>query len=314
MAYISIRIPLRIETMAFEIKTPIAFFIFNRPAQTEKVFERIKRVKPDKLLIIADGPRSGVPTEDEVCRRAREICERGIDWPCDVKTNYAPSNLGCKRRMSTGLDWVFSTVERAIILEDDCLPGLSFFGFCQELLERFQDDQRVMQICGTNVDESSFDHEFSYSFSKYGPIWGWASWRRAWTYYDVEMKSYTHPATRELLANIWEYHGEGAYREELYARILSGNLDTWDLQWGYAKYVNSGLSIVPSKNLISNIGYGGGSTHTGDSTDPMANRPITEVTFPLRHYPFVVRDRKVDQAFHEKMTPAHYKNLPSKGR
>jgi hypothetical protein len=168
--------------------TPVSFFIFNRPQLAVQVFEIIRQLEPSVLLVVADGPRPNLKREEELCQDARTIID-GVNWPCRVLKNYSDTHQGCKRRMSTGLDWVFNTVDRAIVLEDDCLPDPSFFPYCEELLERFSDDKRIMQICGTNVDPVP-SPQYSYTFSKYGPVWGWASWRRAWREYDVSMKAW----------------------------------------------------------------------------------------------------------------------------
>lgn len=147
------------------LKTPIAFLIFNRPDTTEKVFCEIAKAKPQKLLVVADGPRSGKAGEAEKCEQARRIIS-SVDWECEVLTNYSAVNLGCKRRVSSGLDWVFETVEEAIVLEDDCLPSPSFFPFCEELLARYRQDDRIMQVSGSNYIDTGTEE--SYLFSKYG--------------------------------------------------------------------------------------------------------------------------------------------------
>jgi hypothetical protein len=169
------------------IKTPVAFIIFNRPQTTEAVFAEIARARPRQLLVIADGARTDHPDDSEKCSAARAVINR-VNWDCDVSTNYAETNLGCKQRVSSGLDWVFGLVEKAIILEDDCLPEPTFFHFCQELLERYCDDWRVMHISGDNFQLGHRRSSDSYYFSRYSHVWGWATWQRAWKFYDVEMK------------------------------------------------------------------------------------------------------------------------------
>ncbi len=164
----------------WKLKTTIAFLIFNRPDATERVFEEIGKAKPPMLLVIADGPRAQVPEDAEKCAASRAIIEQA-DWDCRIVKNYSDINMGCRNRVSSGLNWVFDTVEKAIILEDDCLPSPSFFRFCQELLTYYQDDVRVMTINGTNWQLGWKIGDGSYYFSRFNLIWGWATWRRAWT-------------------------------------------------------------------------------------------------------------------------------------
>ncbi len=214
--------------------------------------------------------------------------------------------MGCKIRLSSGLDWVFDQTDRAIILEDDCVPEASFFPFCEEMLSRFSSDARIMQVCGTNVSPNHRAAGYSYYFSKFGPVWGWASWRRAWETYDVHMKEWPRVVMEKLYLNFWEYPGEAEFRLDIYEKVYRGEVDTWDLQWGFAKFLNSGLSIVPARNLIRNIGYGAGATHTKNADSPLANLTTDELQFPLTHYPFVIRDRKVELDFHNMMTPSNF--------
>ena len=167
--------------------TPVALVVFNRPQTTRKVFDAISKARPAKLLIVADGPRANMPGEDDLCASVPTIVQ-AVSWPCEVSTNYAADNLGCQERMVSGLDWVFSLVEEAIILEDDCLPNASFFPFCEQLLARYRGDSRVAAISGTNLLENYANTADSYYFSRLGGIWGWATWRSEWKRYDRYLK------------------------------------------------------------------------------------------------------------------------------
>jgi hypothetical protein len=170
----------------FQIKTPVAFLVFNCPDTTIRVFEEIRCARPPKLLVVADGPRADRPGEADKCQAVRAVIET-VDWPCEVLKNYSDVNLGCKIRVSSGLDWVFEQVEEAIILEGDCLPHPTFFRFCEELLETYRDDERIGMISGDNFQFGRKRGDASYYFSRYNHIWGWASWRRAWQHYDRNM-------------------------------------------------------------------------------------------------------------------------------
>ncbi len=152
------------------LATPVALIIFNRPQNTAQVFAEIAKAKPKTLFIIADGPRPNHPTDEANCARTRAVVEQ-IDWECTVHRNYSEQNLGCKRRVSSGLDWVFEQVEEAIILEDDILVDPSFFPFMEEMLERYRHDDRVMQIVGENAVGVQADIPYSYFFSHVASFW-----------------------------------------------------------------------------------------------------------------------------------------------
>ena len=212
-------------------------------------------------------------------------------------TNYSDVNLGCKKRVSTGLDWVFNTVEEAIVLEDDCFPHSTFFHFCEELLERYRNDSRIMQICGSNIINTQVNIHDSYYFSSYGPIWGWASWSRAWQLYDINMKQWEKIKESKIYYDFCNTKEEVSARLKLYDNLVAGKIDTWDYQWGFAKMINSGLSIIPKKNLISNIGFREDGTHVTNSNSPLANLPIYTIHFPLKHPSFILRNRRADKIY-----------------
>lgn len=274
------------------MRSPVAMLIFNRPDTTARVFEAVRQARPLQLLVVADGPRPDRTGEAEQCAKARSIISR-IDWKCDVQTNFAESNLGCRKRVSSGLDWVFQTVPEAIILEDDCLPHPTFFRFCDELLERYRDDERVMMVSGDNFQFGRKRTGHSYYFSRYTHIWGWASWRRAWQHYDVDMKQW--PAAKEcgLLTDILDDSGAVRHWRNIFDRVSRGEINTWDYQWTFACWLQSGLSIIPNVNLVSNVGFHAGATHTADDS-PFSAMPAEPMQFPLDHPPFVVRDRTAD--------------------
>lgn len=276
----------------WQLKTPVAFLIFNRPDTTEKVFEEIRRARPPKLLVVADGPRADKSGDAEKCRAVRTIIDR-VDWPCEVLTNYSDTNLGCKKRVSSGLDWVFDTVEEAIILEDDCLPHPTFFRFCEELLEKYRDDEHIMMISGDNFQFGLKRTQYSYYFSHHCHIWGWASWRRAWKNYDVNMKLWPEIRDGNWLDDIFRNKNTVRYWRKIFDNVYQGKIGTWDYQWTFACWVQGGLSVLPNTNLISNIGFGPNSTHTtGESK--FSNMQIEPVNFPLVHPSFILRDELAD--------------------
>ena len=278
----------------YRCETPVAFIIFNRPETTKRVFDEIAKAKPKKLLVVADGPRKDKNGEKELCENTKSIIE-GVNWDCEVITNYSDNNLGCKVRVSSGITWVFDQVEEAIFLEDDCLPHPSFFKYCEQLLELYRDDKRIMSISGDNFQFSRKQQdEYSFYFSRYSHIWGWASWRRAWNLYDVEMKLWSQIKKSNLLDGIFNDSAEIVYWSNVFDKVKEGEIDTWDYQWLFAHIVNTGLCVLPTNNLVSNIGFGENSTHTRSSSI-FSNMEVKEVAFPLNTPPYMVRNKEADQ-------------------
>jgi hypothetical protein len=289
------------------MKAPVVFIIFNRPDTTARVFEAIRQAKPSLLFVIADGARTSKAGEAEKCAAARAIID-GVDWDCEVRTNYSDVNLGCGKRVASGLDWVFQEVEEAIILEDDCLPHPTFFQFCEELLEYYRNDTRIMAIAGNNFQRGKKYSAASYYFSRYPHCWGWASWRRAWQYYDFKMSIWPQIRGGEWLDNMLDSKKSVKYWSEIFDNMHYKELiDIWDYQWTFACWIQSGLSILPGVNLISNIGFGEDATHTVENS-PLANLPVQAVEFPLIHPPFLLRNYEADR-FTNKILFTDIKNM-----
>lgn len=278
----------------YKLRTPVAFFIFRRPDTTARVFETIRLVKPPKLLVVADGPSPDRAGEAELCEQTKAIINQ-VDWDCEVITNYAIQNLGCRTRVSSGLDWVFANVEEAIILEDDCLPDPTFFPFAEELLNHYRHDTRIFSITGQNVQLGQQRGEHSYYFSRYTHCWTWASWRRAWQHYDLDMKVWPEVRDRHLLADILSDPQTVKVWEQTFQMCYEGKLNTWDFQWTFANFVQNGLNIISQKNLVTNIGFGAGGTNTFDADSNYSNMITSTVDFPLKHPPFMTRDVQADQ-------------------
>jgi hypothetical protein len=275
--------------------TPLAFLIFNRPDTTVQVFNAIQQVKPEKLLIVADGPRSERQGETEKCMATRAIIDR-VDWDCEVLTNYSDVNLGCRERISSGLKWVFDTVEEAIVLEDDCVPHPTFFPYCEELLARYRDDERVMAISGQKSQLQHHRTQYSYYFSRYFHAWGWASWRRAFQHFDAPLTLWPIIRDEGFLKDLLIDDRVVTYWSDIFQSIYNGKITTsWDYQWLFACWIQSGLTILPSVNLISNIGCTVEATHTVNTNHPNANDLTEAITLPLKHPPFVIRDTRLDE-------------------
>lgn len=290
------------------MRTPVALLIFNRPDTTARVLAGIAKVKPAKLFVFGDGPRSDRPDDKEKCAAAREVVTRVVDWECEVITKFAASNLGCGRGPVAGIGWVFSQVDRAIILEDDCVPQPGFFAFCDELLEKYRDDERVMHIAGKTVQGRWTRDRFSYSFSHHPISWGWATWRRAWRFHDPAVSRWPELRETSWLTDIVEHPRAVAFFRELFDRAYErrGDVDYWDYQWAFACWAENGLSIWPNATLVSNIGFGHpDATHTLSGDDPLTTKDPKisreDGLFPLRHPTHVRRIREADRFFMEQI-------------
>jgi hypothetical protein len=272
--------------------TPVALFVFNRPKVTSQVYERIRSWRPTRLLVVADGPRTSRPNDAELCKATREIVG-SPDWPCELLTNFAPENLGCGRRMSSGLDWVFQQCEEAIVLEDDCVPCASFFEFCSAMLDRYRDNQQIMHVSGDNFQGGRRRGDGSYFFSMYTHSWGWATWRRAWRHYDVNISSWPEARERRWLETFVENPTEVRYWTAIFDDLYRGRIDTWDYQWLFACWQCDGLSVIPNENLITNIGVGPDATHLKEhySTVGIPTTELTEFTPPTA----IIRDKEADR-------------------
>jgi hypothetical protein len=282
--------------------TPILFIIFNRPDTTIRVFNEIKKIKPTKLYIVSDGPRLNKIGEKEKCEETRKIIDL-IDWQCQVFKNYSDINLGCQKRVSSGIDWFFKNEEQGIIIEDDCLPNNSFFRFCEEMLEKYKDNERIGMISGDNFQFGKVKNEYDYYFSKYSHIWGWATWRRAWEKYDVNLTNWPEIRKNNGLRKVFVSKKDIYYWSSIFNDVYNGKIDTWDYQWSFTCFLNNYLSIMPTKNLISNIGFGQtGSTHT-KRINKFSNMENFELIFPLKEPKYVIVNIESDKIVRENNYP-----------
>jgi hypothetical protein len=276
--------------MTKNLHAPILFLIFNRPDFTKRVFERIRAIKPSQLYIAADGPRHDRNGESILCLETRNITEN-IDWECTVHRLYRNENVGCKTSISSAISWFFDHVESGIILEDDCFPDETFFRYCEELLEFYKDDKSILSIGGHNLGYTG-ETRYSYGFTRYMNMWGWATWADrakqidytacAWkkaSYRNklrVNMSRDFHPILRHDPE--WWNYWQGRF-----GCVLSGEFDTWDYQWVMHGLAKNMRSIFPTVNLIRNVGFGDGATHTFNKDQLIASLPQQEMHFPLRH-------------------------------
>jgi hypothetical protein len=265
-----------------QLHTPILFLIFNRADTTAKVFERIREIKPEKLYVSADGPRANNPGEAERCEQTRKIID-GVDWECEVHRNFSNENLGCKKGVAKGINWFFENVEEGIIIEDDCILEDSFFTFTEEMLSKYRNDERIMHIGAANFQDGKKRGEASYYFSKFCHVWGWATWRRAWKHYDVQIRSFEKFISENKIAKILPDEKMQAHWMKLFKTVYDNALDTWDFQWVYTVWEQNAMSIIPNVNLVSNIGFGEEATHTKDAGHEFAEiaaGKISEIIHP----------------------------------
>ncbi len=290
------------------MNTPILFLIFNRPDTTIRVFSKIKETRPAKLYIAADGPRPGKAGEIEACNKTREIAQL-IDWPCEVKTLFRENNLGCKMAVSSAIDWFFEQEEEGIILEDDCMPGASFFSFCEKLLEKYRHDERIMHISGDNFQFGEKRGHASYYFSRFNHVWGWASWRRAWQHYHVHLNNFEAFRDERIMDKVFDEPTNREFWIKTFLKVKNNQVDTWDYQWTYAMWTQNGLSILPNVNLISNIGFGSG-THTQQKKSMFADIPTVELN-QLIHPLFLYPDKEADKFTMKKMYLSSFSKIIS---
>jgi hypothetical protein len=267
------------------LDTPVLFLTFNRPDTTKQVLEAIRCARPSRIYLASDGPRDSCPGEEEKVLALREYMLGYIDWECEVKTLFREKNLGCKYAVSGAIAWFFKNEEMGIILEDDVLPVHSFFPYCEELLKRYKDDERIFMISGCNLISKRFAPESSYFFSRVTHIWGWAGWRRSWQYYDVEMSPW--PDWRDS-GKLREFSGGNRifshYWKNIFDNVFLGSIDTWDYQLLFACWHRDAYTLLPSKNLTTNIGFGSDATRKWSGVPEYVLESVAEdIEFPLVH-------------------------------
>ena len=274
------------------LDTPVLLVIHRRPEATRRVFDAIAQARPRRLFIAADGPAT--PADREPCELTRRVVQE-VDWPCEVAHDFSDHNRGLDKRMISAIDWVLATSESAIVLEDDCLPHPRFFAFCSSMLERYRHDWRVMHVSG-ECYRATREGDCSYFFSKYPLAWGWATWRRAWAFFDPSLSTWPSFRHQPEAPALFDSADERRYWLSTFDRVHEdgpgAKQASWDYAWYYACMTN-GLSIHPAVNLISNVGYGPLASNT-QGTSELSNRRLQILEDDLRHPAWIVRDRQAD--------------------
>lgn len=277
----------------YQVKSPILFLIFNRPKETQVLFNSIKEVKPKKLYVAADGPRNN-GKDSQMCEKTKDIFKQ-IDWECELITLYREVNLGCGKAVSSAITWFFQNEEEGIILEDDCLPSPDFFRFTDAMLDKYRNDDRIGHICGCNFQDGIKRGEEAYYFSKLTHVWGWASWKRVWNKYDFSMNGLEMGIKNDFLSGLTDNQLNKKILYNAFTRTKQGEIDTWDYQYLFLNQINGRLSIIPNYNMISNIGFNAEGTHTFNVNSPMSNVPFEELPKDIKHPMFMFQNRIADK-------------------
>lgn len=276
---------------------PILFIIFNRKDLAITCFEQIKKIRPTKLYIAGDGPRIQVKGESVIVAETREAIITSIDWECELHTLFHDHNIGCGKGVYTAVNWLFENEESGIVIEDDCMMRDSFFKFVEQLLEMYEDDSRVGMICGANYAPKA-DIPDSYVFSRYKSCHGWATWRRAWKYMDIDMLWRQTKYNDSVIKNMGYKSKDIKYWKYRLKAIDRNDVSAWDWQWYFTLAANSMLAICPKHSLTTNIGFGEGATHTSQSRVPEYFISHEDIMFPLKHPKYVVPYQPFEKAFY----------------
>lgn len=276
---------------------PILLTIFNRPNVSIRVIKAISKVRPTKIYIAADGPRTNNFHDELLCEKSRNSVLNSIKWKCEIKLLFRKNNLGCKLAVSDAISWFFRNESEGIILEDDCLPNVDFFFFCRTLLKKYRYDNRIFLISGNNFQTSNKNfncYDNSYYFSRYANIWGWASWKRVISMYDVNISTFPYFKKEKIINNIFSNFIERFFWLTIFNNIFKKRRNTWDHQLQYLLFSQNGLSIIPRVNLVSNIGFGADSTRTNNVNSKLSNIKVEGLS-KITHPAFITQNKDADK-------------------
>lgn len=292
--------------MVSPINSPVLFIVFNRPDHTSMVLEAIRKASPSKLYVSCDGPRRNNHSDFHLVDKVRSLFD-SLDWDCKLYTNFSHTNKGCKLAVSDAINWFFDNEDEGIILEDDCLPNPSFFSFCDNLLEFYRSDDRVAMISGNNFQRGMLRGSYSYYFSRIPHIWGWATWKRSWSYYQLSISFWPSWKTSDCWIKTFPNNSERRYWQSIFDAVYDGRIDTWDYSWVASMLYNDLLSVMPNSNLVQNIGFDASATHTKSS--PLFSTTAFEIS-TLNHPPSVVWDSDADASDYVYIFNGRYRKFP----
>lgn len=274
----------------------ILLVAFNRPNNARKVLEQIRKVKPSRFYYAIDGPRENNLEDQKNCKDCQSLLEL-VDWDCAVHTLFREKNVGCGFGPSQAISWAFESTDRLIVLEDDCLPSLSFFSYCEELLERYENDKRIGLISGLSIhSESNYFGKYDYLFTRFSHTWGWATWKNRWEQFDMYMRDFPMFSEEDVINSFFEKKTIRKYFMKRFSRIYN-NIEeevkhSWDSQWDYARLKNGWIDITPRLNLISNIGASDG-THNSEGAEASALK-TNDFQGCLNHPLFIINNTIYD--------------------
>jgi hypothetical protein len=277
----------------YQTVSPVLFIIFNRHDTALQVLAQIRKAKPARLYIVADGPRALREGEAKRCEETKAKVLAGVDWECELKTFFLDENVGPKMAISSAIDWFFENEPEGIILEHDCLPADSFFMFCDELLKKYRFDTRIWLISGSNLLKGRRWNEATYYFSQLTNGWGFATWRRSWAQYDRDLSAYTEVEAEQQLKKIFTDPFIIYCWLDIFKKTKSGEIDTWDYQAGFAHFFNNCINVVPNSNLVSNIGFGEFAENTMNADSVFSKIPLEEIT-EIIHPKFMLPEKEAD--------------------
>ncbi|RLJ73892.1 nucleotide-diphospho-sugar transferase [Pedobacter alluvionis] len=290
----------------YKVKSPILFLFFNRLEETKRVFQAIKDSKPEQLFLASDGPRQGQENEASTVESIREYIINNIDWECNIFTLFRDENLGCKKAVSQAITWFFDQIEEGIILEDDCLPNNDFFRFCDLQLNQYRYDDRIGHICGCNFQDGIKRGGADYYYSKLTHVWGWASWKRVWSVYDINMAELQNAYKEDILSAVTDNQFAKAILYESFFKTRNGLINTWDFQYFFSNLINGYFSIIPNYNMISNIGFNANGTHTFNSNSLQANIDHENLPLLVKEPSVIYQNRMADEYTLTKELPKRY--------
>ena len=274
--------------------TPILIIAWRRPKETKKVLNSLRKIKPSKLFISCDGAREGNAEEYDKVKKTQEVLRNKINWECEVNWQISDINLGCKIGVSNAINWFFNYVNEGIIIEDDIVANKDFFEFCEKLLEKYRKDKRIWCISGSNNQANIKRGEATYYFGRIPLIWGWATWKDRWKNYDININKWPQAKSTKMLDNVFSDRLQKQYWENIWDNFYSNGIpDTWDYAWVFTCIINNGLTIIPNKNLIKNIGFNSDATHT--KWNKISTQKVESIEKKIVHPEFIICNLEAEE-------------------